>query len=243
MGTEIKDSDKKSIKLRILGFILKGYASCFRARGLAHIVKCSSKCFEITKETGFITLRTKALILIYILRIPAILMSTLIIYFKLLEGDYLFVELGIIKSGFAGLAKFSTDMDENKKLIDALIPNERFISNLVSTYLAIHVVLLMNFIGIKLIEGFHPLIKMSRKIKEIFVSKGWSLEESEHFLYAKTGILVEIPKAEGKTIVNDGILWRDLDRIPKDPIECPRDRKVVFIGNGFKLSKVEFKVK
>jgi hypothetical protein len=238
-----KEKENKSLKVKVLGMILKGYASCFKSSGLAHVSKCADKCFEITKEKGFLTLKAKSNRLILLLKLPALIMCAMIVYFKLLEGDYLLNEITRIKLGIIGLSNISTDMDKNKLLIDALFPDTRFISNLVSTFMAIHVVLVLNFIGIKIIEGFHPLIKKSKEIKELFVAKGWALETSEYFLYSKTGILAEIPKVEAKTVINDGILWRDLDRVPKDPVECPKDRKVIFIGNGFKLKKVEFKVK
>lgn len=237
------NDQKQNVWIKVLGIVFSAYKSCFKAEGLAHVAKCAAKCLEITGEKGFAGLQRKSSRLIQLLRIPAISLCALIVYLKLIEGDYLFIELGKIQDGLAGLSAFSGDMDANKELLDKVIPNANFISNLISTFTSVHTVLLFNFIAIKITEGLHPYIKKSRHIKEVFVSKGWSEEKSEYFLFTKTGILVEIPKAEGKTVLNDGIFWRDLDRTPKEPIECQSNRKIMFIGNGFKLSKVEFKVK
>lgn len=240
-GQEKKKTKNPFLALLVMG--LRFYRKAFSTSEINHIIDCAVKIQGIVYEQGFKALEIKNRVTAIILKLPALLIIVTSVYFKLIHGGYLENEIKKIKNGFKYLfTEYNWYEFNSDEVLDLVLPTDGFFENILSALIVIHVIMAINYLAIKFVTKKHPLIAESEKLKNIFIKKGWAEEDSKHFLITRAGILAEIPKTSSKTVISDTVLWRDLDRDPKEPEECPHDRKVIFIGNGFKLKKVAFEL-
>lgn len=120
--------------------------------------------------------------------------------------------------------------------------SENFIYYLGMIMIQILVLTSLSWIFMAVIRRVNPIIKNSKELREYCLSKNYSTEQDQFFLVCKAGVLARVSSSSGDDLVKDKFLWRHLNKIPKDPIESPKDRNIVFIGNGFQLQKYEFKI-
>jgi len=244
MGADSKDkllpvTDKTNRENKgspILGAVLKFFIRSIFPTELMNINRCLIKANELSPNRYFMRLLFKNRLIILVAAGPSLLNLGLIYHY--------FSSSNTITNTVRSVYQLTERAIKSKNiaLLETISIPESFWVYCLALVGQFIVMTTLSFILMVIIKKLDPILKDSLKLREYCLSHGFSSEEDNLFLVCKAGIVAKVSKMSGDDLVKDKHIWRIFNKIPKDPIESPTDRSVVFIGNGFQLTKYEFKI-
>lgn len=230
-----QDSENKP-KKSLVKLILKFFIGSIFPVELDNINTCLYKANEINPLPYFRKLRFKNRLIWAVSALPSvsnIIFLGLYFYGENTIKKEILLNVKILKS--AVLAK-------NPDILQSISFSENFLIYLGLVVVQTIILTTMSWAIMGFIKRINPIIKESLELREYCLGKNYSNTEDNLFLVCKAGILAKISESSGDDLMKDKHLWRHLNKIPKEPVESPKDRSIVFIGNGFQLQKYEFKI-
>lgn len=241
VGTNNVDSKKnKGMFFKaILSFF---YRSIFIPE-MGHLTDMLDKALSITNDESFIGIRRKSKALHFLVFILTVTMTSVVVYSFYFDSKVISDELmRLSKIGVLVLDSLKVgNIDKAQFIIENIKLSPKAVNHFISSSVLILSVHTISFCASRAIVVLNPLIRKSNEMREAFIKRGWSTEKDTYFLVCKAGILCQPSVANGDAIVADTLFWRNLNRIPREPLECATNRTIIFIGNGFELKKMEFK--
>lgn len=220
----------------LLDLIVRFFFRSIFPTELMNINHCLIKAHEIAPNSYFMKLLYKNRVIITIAAAPSII--NLVLLYNYVTGDNLVTNT--IKSSWIVLN--TALKSKNMGLINTIVFPMDFWIYICALMVQIIVMTFASYALMLLIKKLDPVLRESEDLRNYCISHNYAAEEDSLFLVCKAGVMAKLSKGSGEDLIKDKHLWRILNKQPKDPIDSPKDRSLVFIGNGFTLQKYEFKI-
>lgn len=235
LPTESKDQKQKKGSTLLVDLFYFFWRSIFPTEMLT-LNRCLIKANEMVPNKYFNRLLFKNRIIIMIAAGPS-LINLFLLYTYFTNQNLVTHTLGSIYATFNEAIRV-----KNLNLLSGISVPMDFWIYLMALLFQCFVLTSASFLLMMIVKRLDPVLRDSIQLREFCRSHNYSSNDDNMFLVCKAGVLARISLSSGDDFVKDKHLWRQLNKIPKDPIESSKDRNIVFVGNGFQLGRYEFKI-